>query len=235
MLPIAILAGGLATRLRPITETIPKSMIEICGKPFAHWQTKHLAAAGVREIVYCVSYKSELIEEFLGDGSRYGVKITYSHDGPKQLGTGGAIIKALPKLGEKFMVLYGDSYLPIEYSKVDNKYEESQKPALMTVYANNGRFDSSNVDFKDGVLNEYKKGIASPGMTHIDYGLSCFNKSVFSNYALDLPMDLAQICTDLASQNLLASYEADERFYEIGSHQGILDFTEFVERNLDEL
>jgi MurNAc alpha-1-phosphate uridylyltransferase len=235
MLPVAILAGGLATRLRPITATIPKSMIEICGKPFAHWQTKHLVAAGVREIVYCVSYKSELIEEFLGDGSNYGVKITYSHDGPKQLGTGGAIVKALPKLGEKFMVVYGDSYLPIDYSKVIDKYEESQKPALMTVYANNGRFDSSNVDFKDGVLNEYKKGITSPEMTHIDYGLSCFNKSVFSDCALDLPLDLAQICTDLASQNLLAGYEADERFYEIGSCQGILDFTEFVERNLNEL
>jgi MurNAc alpha-1-phosphate uridylyltransferase len=235
MLPVAILAGGLATRLRPITETIPKSMIEICGKPFAHWQTKQLALAGVREIVYCVSYKSEIIEEFLGDGSKYGIKINYSHDGPNQLGTGGAIIKALPKLGEKFMVLYGDSYLPIEYSKVNNKFEESQKPALMTVYANNGRFDSSNVDFKGGVLNGYKKGIASSEMTHIDYGLSCFNKSVFSKYAQDLPLDLGQICTDLASKNLLAGYEADERFYEIGSHQGILDFTEFVERNLIEL
>jgi hypothetical protein len=105
----------------------------------------------------------------------------------------------------------------------------------MTVYANNGRFDSSNVDFKGGVLNEYRKGIASPEMTHIDYGLSCFNKSVFSNFALDLPLDLAQICTNLASQNLLAGYEADERFYEIGSRQGILDFTKFVERNLNEL
>jgi len=235
MLPVAILAGGLATRLRPITETIPKSMIEIYGKPFAHWQMKKLAQAGVTEIVYCVSYKSEIIEEFLGDGSRYGVKIRYSHDGPKQLGTGGAIIKALPYLGDKFMVLYGDSYLLIDYSKVLEMFEKSYKPALMTLYANYGEFDASNVDFTGGVLRSYQKGIATPEMTHIDYGLSCFKAAVFSKYSFGLPLDLAQVCTDLASKDLLAGYETEERFYEIGSHQGILDFTSYVERNLSEL
>jgi NDP-sugar pyrophosphorylase family protein len=235
MLPVAILAGGLATRLRPITNTIPKSMIEICGEPFVHWQTKLLAEAGVEEIVYCVGYKSELIEGFLGDGSKYGVKIKYSYDGSKQLGTGGAVIKALPHLGNKFMILYGDSYLPIDYSKVEREYAESQKPALMTVYANNGKFDASNVDFSGGALRRYQKGIVSPEMTHIDYGLSCFKESIFSKYALGFPLDLAQVCTDLACQNQLAGYEVYERFYEIGSLQGILDFAEYVERSLSEL
>jgi N-acetyl-alpha-D-muramate 1-phosphate uridylyltransferase len=182
MLPLVILAGGLATRLRPITETIPKSMIEICGKPFAHWQAKQLANAGVKEVLYCVGYKSDLIEEYLDDGSKYGLRISYSYDGPKQLGTGGAIVKALPKLGDKFMVLYGDSYLPINYPKICNKFDECLKPALMTVFANNGRYDSSNVEFAGGVLNQYNKGITSPEMRHIDYGLSCFRKSVFFNY-----------------------------------------------------
>jgi NDP-sugar pyrophosphorylase family protein len=235
MLPVVILAGGLATRLRPITEKIPKSMIEICGKPFAHWQAKQLANAGVKEVLYCVGYKSDLIEHYLGDGSKYGLQISYSHDGPKQLGTGGAIVKALPKLGEKFMVLYGDSYLPIEYPKIFNKFDECHKPALMTVFANNGKYDLSNVEFSSGVLIQYNKSVASPEMRHIDYGLSCFHKSVFFNYTQDLPLDLAQICTDLANQNQLAGYEVDERFYEIGSRQGILDFTEFVERNINEL
>jgi MurNAc alpha-1-phosphate uridylyltransferase len=235
MLPVAILAGGLATRLRPITETVPKSMIEICGEPFAHWQMKLLAKAGVEEIVYCVAYRSAMIERFLGDGSQYGVKIRYSHDGPKQLGTGGAVIQALPHLGHKFMVLYGDSYLPIDYSKVEKEYAESQKPALMTLYANNGKFDVSNVDFSGGVLNRYQKGIDLAEMTHIDYGLSCFEASVFSNYAVNLPLDLGQICTDLASSKQLAGYELFERFYEIGSHQGILDFAAYAERNLSEL
>ena len=235
MLPAVILAGGLATRLRPITRTIPKSMIEICGEPFAHWQMKKLAQGGVVEIVYCVGYKSEMIEKFLGDGSQYGVNVKYSHDGSKQLGTGGAIIKALPYLGDKFMVLYGDSYLQIDYKKVQERYEESGKPALMTVYANNGKFDASNVNFTGGVLRHYQKGNASVEMTHIDYGLSCFDMSVFSSYDSSIPFDLAQIFTDLASKDLLAGFEAKERFYEIGSHQGILDFAAYVERNRSEL
>jgi len=235
MLSVAILAGGLATRLRPLTETVPKSMIEICGHPFAHWQTKQLVKAGVSEIVYCVGYKSDLIEGFLGDGSKYGIKISYSNDGSQQLGTGGAIVKALPHLGNKFMVLYGDSYLPIDYSVIEKEYTNCKKLALMTVYANNGRFDVSNVDFAGGILNRYQKGLNTREMTHIDYGLSCFDKSVFSKYAWDLPLDLAQICTNLASDNQLAGYEVFDRFYEIGSLQGILDFTAYIERNLSEL
>ena len=235
MLSVAILAGGLATRLRPLTETVPKSMIEISGYPFAHWQTKLLAKAGVSEIVYCVAHRSEVIEGFLGDGSKYGIKIGYSHDGPKQLGTGGAIIKALPKLGKTFMVLYGDSYLPVDFSAIERAYANCDKPALMTVYANSGRFDLSNVDFTGGVLNRYQKGNNSTEMSHIDYGLSIFNKSVFSSYTLDSPLDLAQICADLVSNNQLVGYEVFERFYEIGSYQGIVDFTAYVERNLSEL
>jgi NDP-sugar pyrophosphorylase family protein len=235
MLTVAILAGGFATRLHPLTEIIPKSMIEICDYPFAHWQLKLLAKAGITDIVYCVAYKSEIIENFLGDGSRYGVKIKYSHDGSVQLGTGGAVIKALPILGNRFMVLYGDSYLPINYSKVEQKFADCDKPALMTVYANSGKFDVSNVDFTGGVLNRYQKGIESPEMTHIDYGLSCFDRSVFSKYSMGAPIDLAEVCSFLASYNQLAGYEVAERFYEIGSYQGILDFTAYVERNLSEL
>jgi len=235
MLTVAILAGGLATRLHPLTNSVPKSMIEICGKPFVHWQTKLLASAGVTDIVYCVAYKSEIIQRFLGDGSNYGVKISYSYDGPKLLGTGGAIVNALPLLGHKFMVLYGDSYLPIDYSKVVNEFEGCGLPALMTVYANKGKFDTSNVDFRGGVLNRYQKGTSLPEMTHIDYGLSCFDETVFLNCELGLPIDLAQICTDLSSQNLLKGHEVEKRFYEIGSLQGILDFTAYVERNFSEL
>lgn len=235
MLPVAILAGGLATRLRPITRTIPKAMITICGEPFAHWQMKKLAQAGVIDIVYCVGYKSEMIENFVGDGSKYGMNVEYSYDGPKQLGTGGAIIKALPYLGDKFMVLYGDSYLKIDYTKVQEAHEVSGKPALMTVYANNGKFDKSNVNFTGGVLRHYQKGNASIEMTHIDYGLSCFDVSVFSSYDSKIPLDVAQIFTDLASKDLLAGFEVEERFYEIGSRQGILDFAAYLERNQNEV
>jgi MurNAc alpha-1-phosphate uridylyltransferase len=235
MLAVAILAGGLATRLQPMTNDVPKSMIEIRGEPFVHWQIKKLAQAGIVDIVFCVGHKSQMIKEFLGDGSQYGVKINYSHDGPTQLGTGGAIIKALPYLGDKFMVLYGDSYLQIDYTKVQEKQEQSGKPALMTVFANNGKFDASNVNFSGGVLRHYQKGNSSLEMNYIDYGLSCFEMSVFSSYDSSIPLDLAQIFTDLSSKDLLAGYEAEERFYEIGSQQGILDFAAYVERNRSEL
>lgn len=235
MMPVAILAGGLATRLRPITETIPKSMIEICGRPFLHWQLKQLAKAGVTKIVFCVGYKSELVEDFLKDGSIYGVNVTYSHDGPTQLGTGGAIIKALPLLGDRFMVLYGDSYLPINFQKVEKEFSACNKPALMTVYMNNGKFDSSNVAFSNGVVRTYQKGRDLPDLTHIDYGLSCLDQVIFQSYSPNSPLDLAQVFGELSSQDMLAGYEVSERFYEIGSHQGIHDFTAYVEGKLSEL
>jgi len=229
MLTLAILAGGLATRLRPLTETIPKSMIDICGKPFVHWQVKLLSKAGVRDIVYCVSYKSEMIKEYLGDGSQYGVKIRYSHDGLQNLGTGGALVKALPLLGRKFMVLYGDSYLPIDYFKVGQKYMDSEKMALMTVYCNNGEFDSSNVLFEKGLVVRYEKGSKLPEFKYIDYGLSCFDSSIFLQCPKDLPIDLAQFYDGLISQDQLFGFEVGERFYEIGSRQGIMDFTNHIE------
>jgi NDP-sugar pyrophosphorylase family protein len=235
MLTVAILAGGFATRVRPLTETIPKSMIEICGQPFVHWQMRQLAKAGVTEVIFCVAYKAEAIIDFLGDGSNYGMRVRYSHDGPNQLGTGGAIVKALPLLGKQFLVLYGDSFLPTDYSKIIKVYCDSNKPALMTVYANHGRFDASSGDFTNGELRRYQKGINSPEMTHIDYGLTCFDESVFSKYSPAITLDLAEICTHLASQNLLAGFEVEERFYEIGSHKGIVDFTAYIERNMSEL
>lgn len=235
MLPIAILAGGLATRLHPLTVTIPKAMVEICGEPFVHWQTKLLAKSGIREIVYCVAYKSEMIEDFLGDGSRYGVNIRYSHDGPTQLGTGGAVIKVLPHLGEKFMVLYGDSYLPIDYAKVAETFLEAKKPALMTVYQNDNNLDTSNVLYIDGRIEIYSKGKNSSDLHHIDYGLSCFNASVFPPYARQTPVDLSVICAELSSSKLLAGFEVHDRFYEIGSFNGIRDFTEYIKGTKDDI
>ena len=235
MLPVAILAGGLGTRLGPITNSLPKSMIEICGQPFLHWQIKHLVKAGISNVICCVAYKSEMIKSFLGDGSQYGIEVKYSEDGPRQLGTGGAIVNALPLLGSDFMVLYGDSFLPINYSHVASKFLEGKKPALMTVYENLGRYDSSNVEFGEGVLRCYQKNGKGSRFTHIDYGLSCFRKSVFSNYSSNLPLDLSDVCNELSSKNLLDGYEVFQRFYEVGSHQGINDFVEYVKIHLNDM
>jgi len=235
MLPVAILAGGLATRLRPITETIPKTLIEINGAPFVDWQLKLLSKKGVDKVIFCVAYKSEMIQEYVGDGKRYGIDIEYSEDGDIQLGTGGAIRKALGLLGEEFMVLYGDSYLPIDYKLVESAFYNSEKLALMTVYKNVGAFDTSNVIFQNGQLQMYRKGNPTTEMTHIDYGLSLFKRSVFEKYGEGVTLDLSDICTDLSSKNQLAGYEVDERFYEIGSHQGIKDFEEYIGRTSNDL
>jgi NDP-sugar pyrophosphorylase family protein len=231
MLTVAILAGGLATRLRPLTETVPKALIEVCGEPFVDWQLQLLSRRGVKEVVFCLAYKSDMIQDFVGDGSRYGINVTYSEDGPVQLGTGGAIRRALHLLGHNFMVLYGDSYLPIDYGKVEEAFRSARKPALMTVFRNEGAYDTSNVAFSEGELQKYAKDYRTSEMAYIDYGLSVFNRSVFEPYPAGSPAELSDICTNLSSAGLLAGYEVHERFYEIGSLQGIEDFSEFIERN----
>jgi len=235
MLPVAVLAGGLATRLRPITETIPKALIEINGAPFVDWQLKLLSKKGVDRVVFCVAYKSEMIQDYVGDGKRYGIDIEYSEDGGIQLGTGGAIRKALGLLSEEFMVLYGDSFLPIDYKLVESAFYDSEKLALMTVHKNAGAFDTSNVIFQNGKLQMYRKGNPSVEMTHIDYGLSLFRRSVFEKYQEGTKLDLSDVCAELSSRNQLAGYEVGERFYEIGSHQGIEDFEEYIRRQSHDL
>ena len=114
-LPVAILAGGLATRLRPITEKIPKSLVDVAGEPFIVRQLDYLFRQRVRDVVLCIGYLGEMIEAVVGDGSRFGLRVSYSIDGPILLGTGGALRRAAPLLGEAFFVLYGDSYLPVDY------------------------------------------------------------------------------------------------------------------------
>ena len=235
MLPVAILAGGLATRLHPLTEETPKALIEIYGRPFIEWQLKLLSREGIKKVVLCVAHKSEMIQDFVGDGRRYGVEIDYSHDGVVRLGTGGAIRKALPLLGDAFMVLYGDSYLPIDYGTVKEDFYSIGKPAMMTVYQNNGAYDSSNVVLDRNHVLKYFKGNGNIEMTHIDYGLSIFKSSLFELYPMGYPLDLGDVCSNLSNSGLLAGHEVHERFYEIGSVKGIEDFTAYIERNRDVL
>src|ERR1035438_8091503 len=177
-IPVAILAGGLATRLRPITEKIPKSLLPVAGKPFLAHQIELLHARGIRRAVLCIGYLGEMIQREFGDGSAFGVRLDYSFDGPKPLGTGGAIKRALPLLGDEFFVLYGDSYLPVEYRPIAEFFRHSGKLGLMTVYRNEGRYDTSNVVFRDGEIAVYDKKNRPPEMRHIDYGLSLFKASV---------------------------------------------------------
>jgi len=222
-LPVALLAGGLATRLRPITTKIPKLLVEVAGEPFFTHQLRLLKAAGLTEIILCVGYLGEQIVELYKDGSRYGVNIKYSFDGPKLLGTGGALIQALPLLGESFYVLYGDSYLPIDYRKIGDHFINSGKQGLMTVFENKGLYDASNVWFENGEIKVYDKKAKLPEMKHIDYGLGLFKATAFEGYSKTDVVDLAEVQKKLVSQHELCGYEMKERFYEIGSPEGLAE------------
>lgn len=221
MLPIAILAGGLATRLRPVTEKIPKALIEVAGKPFIEHQLEYLKNQGISSVVLCIGHLGEMIEELVGDGSRWGLNVSYSHDGSVLLGTGGALKLAVPKLGKQFFILYGDSYLPINFAQVQTAFINSGQLGLMTILKNQNRWDKSNVQYEGGHLVQYNKEELSSKMQYIDYGLAVLQAKVLDSYSTNRPFDLSKVYNRLSLEKQLAGYEVFERFYEIGSHQGI--------------
>jgi NDP-sugar pyrophosphorylase family protein len=233
-LPVAILAGGLATRLRPATESIPKALIEVAGRPFAVHQVELLRVQAIREVVWLVGYRADQIEAVLGDGSRWGMRFTYVRDGPALLGTGGAIRHALPQLGSAFFVMYGDSYLECDFPDIERAFKACGQSALMTVFRNDGDFDSSNVEFTDGRIARYDKQARTPAMRYIDWGLGVFKADAFDGYPPERPLDLAQVYQDLLASGQLAGYEVAHRFYEIGSPSGIADTDAYLRRKAAE-
>ena len=223
---MAILAGGLSTRLRPATDKTPKALLSVAGEPFVIHQLRLLHSQGLRKIVLCVGYLGEMIEAEVGDGSSLGMQISYSFDGPTLLGTGGALKRALPKLGEQFLVIYGDSYMPVDYSAIVEAFVLSKKPALMTVFKNESRWDKSNVWFEAGEIHRYDKKLRTAEMRHIDYGIAVLSAEVFVSFPDDRAFDLADVYSHLVSEKQIAAYEVKQRFYEIGSREGLaeLDF-----------
>jgi MurNAc alpha-1-phosphate uridylyltransferase len=228
MLPVAILAGGLAKRMRPVTETMPKSLIPVAGKPFIFHQLRLLKREGVERVVLCVGHLGEMIRDQVGDGTRFGVEIAYSFDGAALLGTGGALLRALGLLGEASFVLYGDSYLDIAYRPVLDAFRHSGKPALMTVFRNEGRWDTSNVLFDGSAIRRYDKKAPSPEMRHIDYGLGIVSRAAFAGWTAGTAFDLAEVYGALVVSGNLAGYEITRRFYEIGTPQGLADAAAFL-------
>jgi len=220
MVTVAILAGGLATRLRPVTEKIPKALLEVAGRAFIEWQLDLFQRQGFTKFIICTGYLGEKIEEFLGDGFSRGVSIEYSYDGDKLLGTAGALRKAAALLSDPFLVIYGDSYLEIDYNAVLQAYYYSECPALMTVYANGDRWDSSNVEFSDGRILRYDKKMRTSAMRFIDYGLSVISPEIITQIPEGEIADLADIFSRLADEEKLAGWQAPKRFYEIGSQAG---------------
>jgi NDP-sugar pyrophosphorylase family protein len=210
MLPVAILAGGLATRLRPLTETIPKSLVEINGEPFVWHQLRLLRENGVERVVLCLSHLGERVRDSVGDGAAFGLQVDYSFDGEVLLGTAGALKRAQGLLGESFFVLYGDSYLPIDWRPVEEAFRASGKAGLMTVY-------------------DHKK-LRTPRMRHIDYGLGVLRTAVLDSIPEGQSWDLAAVYQGLLEAGELAAFEAPHRFYEIGSFQGIEELRAYLKQ-----
>jgi N-acetyl-alpha-D-muramate 1-phosphate uridylyltransferase len=227
-LPVVILAGGLATRLRPITQTIPKALVPVAGRPFIDHQLAQLQSYGFTDVVLCVGYRGEMIEDHLRAHPQAGLKVTCVTDWPKLLGTGGAIRQALPLLGRSFMVLYGDSYLLCDFREVERAFSRSAMPALMTVVRNDDQWDKSNASFRDGMVLRYDKKNRVEEMRYIDYGLSALNADVLKQYGEGSAFDLAEVFTGLASAGRLAGLEVQDRFYEIGSPQGLAETEQYL-------
>jgi NDP-sugar pyrophosphorylase family protein len=235
VMPAVILAGGLATRLQPLTQNIPKALIQVADHPFLWHQLMLLKRRGVRSIILLVGHLGEMIVERFGDGSALELSIQYCFDGPILLGTAGAIRKALPLLPPRFFVLYGDSYLTCDYEAIESAFACSGAPALMTVYRNQGRFDTSNVEFDGKNILRYDKKAHSDGATHhIDYGLGAFDREVFSQVPEGEVCDLASVYQKLLKAHRLAAYEVYERFYEIGSPDGLRDTEAYIKSSRSE-
>ncbi len=230
MLPIAILAGGLGTRLRPATGAAPKSLIEIRGEPFLAHQLRLLRRNGITKAVLCLGHRGDQIQNYAGDGNKFGIHLDYSFDGRQLLGTGGSLIKALPLLGDAFFVLYGDSYLTCDYSAVERAFFASGRSGLMTVFRNDGRWQPSNIELSECEIKAYDKMNPTARMCYIDYGLGVFRRSALSAFPERSAFDMAEVYNALIERRELAAYEIASRFFEIGSFAGIRELEEYLSR-----
>jgi len=228
MPPVVILTGGLATRLYPETLKSPKSLIEVAGKPFIFHQLALLKRQGVCNVILCVGKFGEMIQDYVGDGHAWDLKVQYSYDGEILLGTGGAIKKAIPLLPEIFFVLYGDSYLDVDLKPIMERFESEGKPALMTVYHNKNKWDKSNILFRNGRVVKYDKKNPIPEMEHLDYGINILRKSIFNDWQDGIPFDLSEVFIKLIEKGEVSAFEVFKRFYEIGSIQGIKETEKYL-------
>jgi N-acetyl-alpha-D-muramate 1-phosphate uridylyltransferase len=228
-----ILAGGLATRMRPLTDTLPKALIVAAGRPFIDHQLEWLARVGVTKVLLSVGYRGEMLCDHVGDGSRWGLTVSVVDEGAELRGTGGALRLAFDRgaLDESFLVTYGDSFLPIDFSAVWRAFLACGKPALMTVFRNAGRWDQSNAVFHQGQVFYDKTRRSRPvsDFEFIDYGLSALERAVVPRLVpAQGKHDLATVFHELSQGGQLAGFEVDQRFYEIGSTAGLADFEQWL-------
>jgi len=228
-----ILAGGVATRLGAVSEHTPKAMMPIAGKPFIDYQLRLLAEQNVDEIVLSVAHLGNQIEDFVGDGSKYGISVKYAYDGPTRLGTGGAIKAVLNAVPDCFGILYGDTYLDIEYKPIYESFLKSGKKGLMTVLRNENSWDKSNVLFENGEIKIYDKNNPTAEMRHIDYGLSIMSKSCFDSFQDGQAFDLSEVFESCIKRGDMAGFQVHKRFYEIGTPASLAETEQYLSaRNL---
>ena len=227
---VVILAGGMGTRIKSVAGDLPKAMIPVGGRPFLEHQFELLRGNGLSRVLLLVGYRGEMIGEYVGDGSRWGMEVEVVQEDPGALlGTGGALVKAAGRLDEVFLTLYGDSYLPVDYRAMVSWYRGQSCPAVMSVFRNEGQWDHSNVRVAGERVVFYSKQAKAGEADHIDYGLSVFTREIVLRYAdRGMPLDLAVIQGDLVARGELAAYRVNERFYEIGKPEGLAELEGFL-------
>lgn len=220
---VVILAGGLGTRLKAVASNVPKALVPVAGRPFIEHQLAILRTQGLDRIVLCVGFGADQIMRHVGYGGAFGVSVEYSReDADRLLGTGGAIVNALPLLDKEFLLLYGDSYLPTDYGAIIAAFRKSEHPALMTVFRNEGKWDKSNVRVEGDRVVFYSKTAGAGEADCIDYGLSVYRRQVFEQASRQpMPLDMAVIQGELVSRGAMGAFVVQSRFYEIGKPSGL--------------
>jgi NDP-sugar pyrophosphorylase family protein len=233
MLTCLILAGGVGSRMRPLTDAVPKALVPVAGEPFVDLQLRWLRDQGVSDVVLSVGYRGALLRAHVGDGSRLGVSVRYVDDGGRRLGTGGAVRWAVDDgaVGDAFFVLYGDSYLDVDFTAVESMWRRSRLPALMTVFRNDNRWGTSNACYSRGMVTLYDKAAPSADMHWTDYGLlvltgSAVRRRIPSAAAVDLGVSLRGMSLD----NELAGFPVKKRFHEVGSPDGVRELESHLRR-----
>ncbi len=229
--PLMVLAGGRATRLFPKTKNKPKILLSIAGQPFIDHLLELYAEQGLKKIILCVGNFSEQIQAYIKDGTRYGIEVLYSDDGPTLRGTGGAIQEAAKNVDGPFFVTYGDSYLNTNYREIWNHFRNHEAPALMTVFRNEDHWDLSNVEFADDEIIAYSKSNRTERMKHIDYGLSILTPEALKDFQYKRNFDLSEVFQTLLKQKILLGFEVRQRFYEAGSEAGIRALERFFQNS----
>lgn len=229
--PIAVLCGGLGTRMRPATASMPKALFPVLGEPFIAHLLRLLAKHAFPCAVLCVAYLGEMIEEFVGDGRRFGIDVRYSYDGPAPIGTAGAIAKARNMLGEQFFTIYGDAYLPCDYAAIGRAFERAGTMGLMTVNHNRGAGGASNVWMAGNAIRDYRKGGDDPRYEYIDYGVEVFRAAAFDGVPANAATDLGVVIRSLIAAQSLATFEVREQFFEVGSPEGLAATTAYLQEH----